>query len=119
MDTLDTGFHDRWLAEQMKDPEFSREYELACAEIEQVDNIMRQLDQLRVQAGLNKTALARRIGKNPVVIRRMFTAEANPELKTIAALAAALDAEITVVPHKPAGETTRQEAPKALVGGAA
>ncbi len=44
----------------------------------------------------SKADLARAIDKNPASIRRLFTSEANPELKTIAAMASALDAEIVI-----------------------
>jgi len=44
--------------------------------------------------------LARLIGKNPAALRRLFTAEVNPELKTVAALASALNAEVQIVPRK-------------------
>jgi len=61
---------------------------------------MRQLDELRRQAGVKKSQLARMIGKDPSTVRRLFTAEVNPELKTVVALAAALDAEITLRPRR-------------------
>lgn len=100
MATLDTSYHKRRHEAQMQDPEFRREYELARARIEQVDAVMRQLDELRAELGLSKAQLARAIGKNPAALRRLFTAEVNPELKTVAALASALDAEVQIVPRK-------------------
>jgi transcriptional regulator with XRE-family HTH domain len=84
----------------MQDPEFRREYDLARAQIEQVDAVIRQLDELREELGLSKAQLARAIGKNPATLRRLFTADVNPELKTVAALASALGAEIRIVPHR-------------------
>ncbi len=99
MATLDTSYHHRRHEARMQDPEFRREYELARAQIEQVDAVMRQLDELRVEVGLSKAQLARLIGKNPAALRRLFTAEVNPELKTVAALASALDAEVRIVPR--------------------
>lgn len=94
---LDTSYYQRRRREELKDPEFRAEYERARAEIAQVDAVMRQLDRLREQAGCSKAELARRIGKNPASVRRLFSAQVNPELKTIAAMASALDAEIKVV----------------------
>lgn len=111
MSTLDTSYHKRRLAERLKDPEFRNEYQLARAEIDQVDAIMRQLNHLREEAGLPKAELARRIGKNPAAVRRLFSSEANPELKTIAAMAAALDAEIKIVPSKAAQRRSPRKAP--------
>lgn len=61
---------------------------------------MQRLDDLRIRAGRSKADLAREIGRNDAVVRRLFTAEVNPELRTIAALAAALDAEIQIVPRR-------------------
>lgn len=55
-----------------------------------------ELDRLRIDAGCSKAELARRIGKNPAVIRRLFTAKVNPELRTVAAIAA-LNAELCIV----------------------
>jgi ribosome-binding protein aMBF1 (putative translation factor) len=98
--TLDTSYHKRRHETLMQDPEFRREYELARAQIEQVDAVMRQLDELRAELGLSKAQLARAIGKNPAALRRLFSAQVNPELKTVAALASALGAEIRIVPRK-------------------
>jgi predicted transcriptional regulator len=84
----------------MQDAEYRREYELARAQIEQVDTVMRELDELRAEVGLSKAQLARLIGKNPAALRRLFTAEVNPELKTVAALVSALDAEVRIVRRK-------------------
>jgi DNA-binding phage protein len=100
MAALDTSFHRRYLAENMQDPEFRREYETAQQQIAQVDAVVRYLDHLRRETGMSKAELARRIGKRPAAIRRLFSAEANPGLGTIAALAIALDAEIKVVPRR-------------------
>ncbi len=97
---LDTGFHKRRLDEELRDPEFRAEYERARHEITQVDAVMRQLDQLRVEAGCSKAELARRIGKNPASVRRLFSSEVNPELRTVAAMATVLGAAIQVVPPK-------------------
>jgi hypothetical protein len=89
MAVLDTSYHRRRHAKQMKDLEYTRAYELARQQIEQVDAIMQQLDGLRTTAGMSKARLARAIGKDPAAVRRLFTAEVNPELKTVAAMAAA------------------------------
>jgi len=96
----DTSYHKRRHASRMQDAEFLREYERASAQIEQVDAVMRQLDDLRAEAGLSKAELARSIGKNPAALRRLFTAQVNPELKTVAALASALDADVRIIPRK-------------------
>lgn len=84
----------------MKDPGFRAEYERARREIDQVDSVIRQLDELREQAGLTKADLARHIGRDPSSIRRLFTAKSNPELLLVASIADDLGAEVCVVPRK-------------------
>lgn len=59
--------------------------------------MVRQLDELREEAGMSKAELARAIGKEPSSIRRFFTADVNPELKTVAAVADVLGAKVEVV----------------------
>lgn len=97
---LDTSYHRRRLEERLRDPAFRAEYERTRRELEQVNEIVRRLDVLRVEAGRSKADLARGIGRNDAVIRRLFTSEANPELRTVAALADALDADIRIVPRR-------------------
>lgn len=46
---------------------------------------------------MSKAGLARAIGKEPSAVRRFFTADVNPELKTVAAIADVLDARLEVV----------------------
>ena len=98
---LDTGHYGRRRARELRDPEFEAEYRRARAEIAQVDAVMRQLDSLRESSGVSKAELARLIGRNPSTVRRLFTAEVNPELKTIAAIASALGARLEVTREKP------------------
>lgn len=112
--TLDTSYHERRLAHLMEDPEFKVNYERAQAQIKQIDEVMRALDQLRIQSHMSKAELARRIGKNPASVRRLFTSEANPELGTIAAMATALDAEITIKPRRKSSQAGRQAARQML-----
>ncbi|HVQ57479.1 MAG TPA: helix-turn-helix transcriptional regulator [Solirubrobacterales bacterium] len=95
---LDTTHHDQRLARRLKeDPEFRMEFERQRREIAQIDAVVRQLDELREEAGMSKAELARAIGKEPSSIRRFFTADVNPELKTVAAVADILGARIQVV----------------------
>lgn len=97
---LDTSYHKRILAARMEDPEFRAEYERARREIDQVDSVIRQLDELREEAGLTKAELARHIGRDPSSIRRLFTAKGNPELTLVASIAEDLGADLRVVPRK-------------------
>jgi len=102
----DTSYHDRRLAQRLQDPEFRAEFERQQREVAVIDAIVNQLDHLRAERDLTKAALARGIGKNPASVRRLLTAPANPELRTVVAMADALDAEIKVVPRRPSRRTT-------------
>jgi ribosome-binding protein aMBF1 (putative translation factor) len=64
---------------------------------------------------MSKAELARAIGKEPSSVRRFFTANVNPELKTVAALADVLGARVEVVAAKPdrAKRAGKQRAPRA------
>ena len=94
------SYHDRRLARRMRDPEFRREYERARTETRAVDEIVHALDGLRAEQGMSKADLAREIDKNPASIRRLLTLDgANPELRTVVAMANALDADLRLVPR--------------------
>ena len=108
-----TEYHDRRLARRLEDPAFRAEYERQRREIDSVDSIVRMLDALREQHGFSKADLARAIDKNPASVRRLLTAPVNPELRTVVAIAEALDAEVQIVPRKPARSKT-QKSPQAV-----
>lgn len=110
-DTLqDTSLHDRWLAEQLEDPEFRAEFERERREIAVIDELVNALDHLRAEQGISKADLARAIGKNPASIRRLLTARGNPELRTVVAMAAALDADVKIVPRKRSRRSSKARA---------
>jgi len=94
----------------MEDLEFRAEYERTRRELAQVSAVMRALDELRGEAGWSKAELARQIGKNDASVRRLFTAEVNPELRTVAAMVTSLGAEIRIVTRRPARRAARQPA---------
>lgn len=94
-----SAFHKRFLKEQLADPEFREAYEQARREIDQIDQIMHRLEELRVEAGLSKAELARRIGRNSASVRRWLTAQGSPELRNVVAMLDALGAELKVVPR--------------------
>jgi ribosome-binding protein aMBF1 (putative translation factor) len=96
----DTDRHDRRLARRLEDPEFRAEFERQRREVETIDAIVNALDHLRDEHGLSKAQLARQIGKNEASIRRLLTAPVNPELRTVAAMADALDADVRIVPRR-------------------
>jgi DNA-binding phage protein len=98
--TLETGYHDRRLARRLEDPAFRKEYERELRQIKAVDQLVHELETLRAQHGVSKAELARAIDKNPAAVRRLLTASGNPELKTVVAIAEALDADVKIVPRK-------------------
>ncbi len=110
--TLDTSYHDKRRQEWLADEDTRAEYERARSEIEQIDAVIRSLDE-REDAGMSKAELARRVGRNPASIRRLFTAEqARPELPLIISIANALDASIEIKrrPRRPNGKRTAARA---------
>ena len=108
-ETLDVRLHERRRAARMEDPDYRLAYERAAREISQIDEVIRDLDSLRVDLGMSKAELARRVNRNASSIRRLFTARrVHPELPLIAALADALGADLRVVrrPLAPDSPTT-------------
>ena len=93
--------HDRRLAKRLvEDPGFKVEFERQQRAIAAIDEIVNGLDALRVEHDYTKAELARMIDKNPASVRRLLTATGNPELRTVVAIADALDADVVVVPRK-------------------
>jgi ribosome-binding protein aMBF1 (putative translation factor) len=99
---LDVSLHERRRARRLQDPEYRQAFERASRELAQTDALIRELDSLRVDLGISKAELARRVDRNASSVRRLFTAsQARPELPLIVALADALGAEVRVVPRAP------------------
>ena len=97
---LDVGMHERRRERRMQDSEYRAAYERAAREVAQTDAVIRQLDLLRVDLGISKAELARRVNRNASSVRRLFTAgQVRPELPLIVALADALGAELRIVPR--------------------
>jgi transcriptional regulator with XRE-family HTH domain len=97
---LDVSVHERRRDRRMHDPQYRAAYERAARGLAQTDAVIRQLDALRVDLGISKAELARRVNRNASSVRRLFTAsQVRPELSLIAALADALGAELRLVPR--------------------
>jgi hypothetical protein len=95
-------YYGRRRAAWLRDPEARASYERERREIDQIDAVIRSLDQLRLDAGISKAELARRIGRNPSSIRRLFTAQrARPELPLIVAIADELGARVEIASRTP------------------
>lgn len=105
---------ERYLATRLDDPEYRTAYEQAKDQIDQIDRVIRTLDERRTELNLTKADLARRAGVKPEAIRRLFSAEKpNPTLSTLVALAGALDLELRPEPrqHSPGPTRARSAGP--------
>ncbi len=87
------------LAQDLKDPQFLREYVAQSIRIATIDRIVNELDGAREAAGLSKADLARAINSEPATVRRLFSAgHVNPTLGTLAEVAAALGMRVVLEP---------------------
>lgn len=87
------------LESDLANPEFAREFAAESVRIATIDAIVNQLDEARAAASLSKAALARAIGSDPAVVRRLFSASSvNPTLGTLAEVAGALGLRVTLEP---------------------
>lgn len=103
------------LAEDLKDPEFLREYVRQSMRIATIDQLVNELDDARRAAGLSKAELARAISAEPAVIRRLFTTgHVNPTLGTLAEVAAALGMRVTL---EPLAAADREQVTESLLEG--
>jgi DNA-binding phage protein len=85
------------LAHNLQDPTFARQYAIESARIATIDAVVNALDEAREAEGLSKADVARAVGSDPAVIRRLFgSGPVNPTLGTLAEVAAALGLRITV-----------------------
>lgn len=97
---------ERYLDERLRDPEYSDAYDRARQRIDQIDRVIRTLDDRREELNLSKAELARRAEMPPEAVRRLFSAERpNPTLHTLAAIAEALGLDLVPF-HKRARRRT-------------
>lgn len=90
------------LQSEMQDPEFARAYATESIRIATIDALVNELDVLRENANLSKAQLARAIGADPSVVRRLLSSTSvNPTLGTLAEVAAALGMKVTLAPMNP------------------
>ncbi|MFD6218307.1 helix-turn-helix domain-containing protein, partial [Nocardia salmonicida] len=82
----------------LKDPEFLREFVLSSIRIKTIDSIINTLDEARDESDLTKAGLARAASLDPSVVRRLFSADSNPTLRTLSDLAAAVGLRVTLAP---------------------
>lgn len=109
----------------MQDPEYAREFAAESIRTRTIDEVINTLGAALGESGLSKAALARAIGSDPAVVRRLFNADSvNPTLGTLTEIAAALGMKVTLEPMgiaereaitKPMVAAATVKTPKALV----
>ena len=91
---------ERYLAKRQKNSGYRTAYDEARRRIDQVDAIVRALDDRRESLGLTKAELARRADLAPEAVRRLFSVDSpNPTATTLASLADALDLDLVPTPR--------------------
>jgi ribosome-binding protein aMBF1 (putative translation factor) len=108
------------LARDLQDPAFASQYAIESARIATIDAVVNALDDAREAEGFSKADLARAIGSDPAVIRRLFgSGRVNPTLGTLAEVAAALGLRITVerLPAGPGGTVSMHASADAALPG--
>jgi transcriptional regulator with XRE-family HTH domain len=106
---MKTNF-DRYLAEQLKDPDFARRFEAAG----EAWDVAIQLAALREKAGLSQRALARKLKTSQQNVSRLESpAYEGHSLAMLRRVAEALDATVRVsfVPRSQTGPMTLSETP--------
>ena len=89
---------EQYIAERLEEPVIAEAYKVARRRIDDVDRVVRTIEDRRTELGMSKAELARRIGVRPEAIRRLLSGNrANPTLSTVVSLASALDLAIVAV----------------------
>lgn len=83
----------------LQNPEYAREYALEEIRVATIDHVVNTLIDALNKQGLSKAALARAIGSNPAVVRRLLSASGvNPTVGTVAEAAAVLGMRVVIEP---------------------
>jgi DNA-binding phage protein len=94
---------DRYVDEQKKNPDFAAEYERAGVEIRAIDDFVRRVDTARIEKGMSKADLARKVSTTPEAMRRLLTSrDANPTFQTILSVLEAVGLRFNVTDAPPA-----------------
>jgi DNA-binding phage protein len=102
---------DRYHEKRMKSPEYAETFKREHAYTKVVDRLVNELDEIRDKLGLSKAELARKIGANPSIARRLFSTEQpNPTLSTMVKVLHAMGYELKIVPQ--ASKGTRKASTK-------
>lgn len=103
---------ERYFQARLEDPDYRAAYEHARHRIDQVDRMIRLLDERRAELGLTKAELGRRARIPPEAVRRIFSAERpNPTLQTLASIAEALDLDLLPTARRASASRERSDAP--------
>ncbi|HEY2282830.1 MAG TPA: helix-turn-helix transcriptional regulator [Solirubrobacteraceae bacterium] len=94
------------LAEELRDPDFQREWERTAV----ARAVALKVLTYRTEQGLSQRALAKKLGMTQPQVARLEAGEHNPTIDTLARLAQALDIEFAIDVHP------RQREPKLLSG---
>jgi ribosome-binding protein aMBF1 (putative translation factor) len=87
---------------RLNSPALREQYENTKQELILTRQMLMQIDEHRVEAGLSKADLARAIEANPATIRRIFTtATANPSMRTVFRMLDALGMDIEIKQARP------------------
>ncbi|MEI8233017.1 MAG: helix-turn-helix transcriptional regulator [bacterium] len=81
-----------WFDEQMKDPEFKREYEKVRQENEPLRAILRA----RVEKGMTQAQIAKKMGTTQSSIARVESGKSHPTIPFMQRLAEALDMRLEI-----------------------
>jgi DNA-binding phage protein len=89
------------LLEDLKDPEFLREYIKSSIRISTVDAIINGLEARREELGKSKADIANALELHGAAVRRLFTSkECNPTIGAISEIAAVLGMRIVLEPMR-------------------
>lgn len=92
---------DRYFDNRAVEPGYAEAYDEARRRIDQIDRLVRALDDRREQLGMSKAELARRAELAPEAVRRLFSVDdPNPTIMTLTALADALGLELVPRPRR-------------------
>ena len=96
---LTPTYFERMRAEIDADPVRRERAAAFRRQIDMVDELMLGIDDRRIELGMSKAELARRVDRDASSIRRLFTSGGNPEITLVAALAEAVGMRIALHPR--------------------
>lgn len=90
---------EEYFRKRHEDPGYATAFARSQRRIAAIDAVVSTLDEYRMKQGLSKAELARQAGLPPEAVRRLFSvSHRNPTLKTIVAIADALQIGVVVGP---------------------